>query len=103
LRCRFRGHPLVDAELSLVGLLRLAPLERRHLSQAQDRHRKRGFTLFCEHGTWQMLDCATLYFVPCKGEPYQQSWTHSPGAFKLQGVQYDEDSFGIFNCGPNDC
>ncbi len=60
-------------------------------------------TLFCEHGTWQMLDCGTLDFVPCKGDPYQQSWSHSPGVFKLQGVQYEEDSFGTFNCGPNDC
>jgi hypothetical protein len=60
-------------------------------------------TLFCEHGTWQMLDCATLDFVPCKGDPYQQSWSHSPGVFELQGVGYVEDSSGIFNCGPNDC
>jgi hypothetical protein len=59
--------------------------------------------LFCEHGTWQMLDCTALDFVPCKGDRYQQSWSHSPGVFKLQGVQYEEDSFGTFNCGPNDC
>jgi hypothetical protein len=60
-------------------------------------------TLFCEHGTWQMLDSCTLDLVPCKGDPYQQSWSHSPGVFELQGVTYEEDSFGIFNCGPNDC
>jgi hypothetical protein len=41
LRCCFRGHPLDDTELSLLGLLRHAPLEQRHLSQAEDRHRRR--------------------------------------------------------------
>jgi hypothetical protein len=59
--------------------------------------------LFCEHGTWQALECGMIQFQSCLGDTYNQSWSFSPGAFELQNVSYSEDSFGIFNCGPTEC
>jgi hypothetical protein len=60
-------------------------------------------TLFCEHGTWKTAGSATLEFTPCKGDPYQQSWSYSSGVFTLQGIKHEVDPGGTFNCGPNDC
>lgn len=54
---------------------------------------------FCEHGTWQALDCGTIQFTnACTGASYTQPWSYSPGVFVLESVTYTPDSIG-FDCG----
>jgi hypothetical protein len=62
-----------------------------------------GPILFCEHGSWTATTPGSIDFVPCKGDPYKQSWSYTPNNFVLQGVEYEVDPAGIFNCGPTDC
>jgi hypothetical protein len=44
-----------------------------------------------------------IEFQSCLGDTYTQTWSTDSGALELQNVQYSEDSFGIFNCGPTEC
>jgi hypothetical protein len=60
-------------------------------------------TLFCEHGTWTATGGTISFDDVCRGNKYEQTWSHSNGSLELQGVTYSSESTGVFNCAATEC